>query len=50
MDFYEDWMKLEEYWFNSNKNIDRYLRDKYGYLLDLPENSNPIHTRVVISQ
>ncbi len=50
MDFYEDWMKLEEYWFNSNKNIDRYLRDKYGYLLDLPENSNPIIQIIIYDQ
>ena len=33
MDFYHEWIKLEKYWFNSNKNIDEYLTNKYQHLL-----------------
>ncbi len=32
--FYNDWHNNSNYWFNSNKDFDKYLSDKYGYLID----------------
>ena len=29
MEFYNEWMKLEKYWFNSNNELDDYLKSKY---------------------
>ena len=39
MDFYNEWMKLDKYWFNSNKELDDYLTSKYENLLI---DNNPI--------
>jgi tRNA(Ile)-lysidine synthetase-like protein len=33
MEFYDEWMKLEKYWFNSNNELDEYLTSKYENLL-----------------
>ena len=32
--FYDDWMRHSNYWFQTNKEFDKYMIDKYGYLLD----------------
>ena len=49
MDFYHEWIKLEKYWFNSNKNIDEYLTNKYQHLLnDL--NNNPVIQIIIYDQ
>jgi len=50
MDFYEDWKKLNKYWFNSNKFIDNYLTIKYEYLLNEVPNSNPIIQIIIYDQ
>ena len=47
MDFYEEWMKLEKYWFNSNKELDEYLTNKYENLLI---NDNPIIQIIIYDQ
>jgi len=47
MDFYQEWMNLEKYWFNSNKDIDEYLISKYENLLD---DNNPIIQIIIYDQ
>jgi len=49
MDFYQEWMNLERYWFNSNKNLDEYLTSKYEYLLN-DYNLNPIIQIIIYDQ
>jgi tRNA(Ile)-lysidine synthetase-like protein len=47
MDFYEEWMKLDKYWFNSNKELDDYLTSKYENLLT---DNNPIIQIIIYDQ
>ena len=49
MEFYEEWMNLDKYWFNSNKNLDEYLKSKYEYLLN-EYNPNPIIQIIIYDQ
>ena len=47
MDFYNEWMKLDKYWFNSNKELDDYLTSKYENLLI---DNNPIIQIILYDQ
>lgn len=47
MEFYNEWMKLEKYWFNSNNELDEYLSSKYENLLF---DSNPIIQIIIYDQ
>ena len=33
-EFYDDWISRKEYWFCQNDENDKYLSDKYGYLIN----------------
>ena len=33
-EFYDDWIKRKKYWFSQNDENDKYLCEKYGYLID----------------
>jgi len=49
MDFYNEWMNLDKYWFNSNKDVDDYLTNKYSYLLN-ENNNSPIIQIIIYDQ
>jgi tRNA(Ile)-lysidine synthetase-like protein len=36
--FYQDWFKNSQYWFNQNNEFDNYLSKNYGYLIDYYKN------------
>lgn len=47
--FYNDWISNENYWFNSTKEIDKYLTQNYEYLLNKEINENdPIITYIIL--
>lgn len=47
MEFYNEWMNLEKYWFNSNNELDEYLTSKYE---DLLIENNPIIQIIIYDQ
>jgi len=51
-EFYNDWFKNSKYWFNSNINFDNYLKNTYGYLIDIYEDnkSKPIYGILIYDQ
>ena len=44
--FYDDWISRNEYWFSQNDENDKYLKEKYGHLID--EYSYDIHVKPIL--
>jgi tRNA(Ile)-lysidine synthetase-like protein len=46
----KEWFEKPSWWFNSNPQIDKYLEDKYGHLIDDCENSTKLEQILVYDQ
>ena len=48
--FIKEWWDNEDWWFNSNKDIDQYLTNTYQHLLDIEEYDNTLDYLILYDQ